>query len=260
MLDADDVPDPRRPSRRRARAARSAHPPRLREARAARRAAERAVVLGRVEAEGPGEVDLVLPVRDPRRVQPLHRRLDSAVPRERPARHGADRAGRPSSSRSHPRCSRCTPTAARRSAPSQWRSSWPISASRKHTVRPYTSSDNPYSESNFKTLKYRPEFPARFDDIEHARAHCRAFVDWYNHAHRHSGIGLMTPSRRPPRTRRPRCTPRAASCSTPPTSAIPSGSSADRPSRPSSRPPRGSTSPTRRRSLTKSNREASHRA
>jgi putative transposase len=60
--------------------------------------------------------------------------------------------------------------------------------------RPYTSSDNPYSESNFKTLKYRPEFPARFDDIEHAREHCRTFVDWYNHAHRHSGIGLMTPA------------------------------------------------------------------
>lgn len=60
--------------------------------------------------------------------------------------------------------------------------------------RPYTSSDNPYSESNFKTLKYRPEFPDRFEDIEHARAHCRAFVHWYNHAHRHSGIGLMTPA------------------------------------------------------------------
>lgn len=60
--------------------------------------------------------------------------------------------------------------------------------------RPYTSSDNPYSESNFKTLKYRPEFPARFHDIEHARAHCRVFVDWYNHEHRHSGIGLMTPA------------------------------------------------------------------
>ena len=60
--------------------------------------------------------------------------------------------------------------------------------------RPYTSSDNPYSESNFKTLKYRPEFPARFDTIEYARGHCRAFVDWYNHAHRHSGIGLMTPA------------------------------------------------------------------
>ena len=60
--------------------------------------------------------------------------------------------------------------------------------------RPYTSSDNPYSESNFKTLKYRPEFPSRFASIEYARAHCRAFVDWYNHTHRHSGIGLMTPT------------------------------------------------------------------
>ena len=68
-----------------------------------------------------------------------------------------------------------------------------LGITRTHS-RPYTSSDNPYSESNFKTLKYRPEFPARFDDIERARAHCRAFVDWYNHAHRHSGIGLMTPS------------------------------------------------------------------
>jgi putative transposase len=60
--------------------------------------------------------------------------------------------------------------------------------------RPYTSSDNPYSESNFKTLKYRPEFPERFDDIEHARAHCRQFFRWYNHEHRHSGIGPMTPA------------------------------------------------------------------
>jgi putative transposase len=60
--------------------------------------------------------------------------------------------------------------------------------------RPYTSSDNPYSEAQFKTPKYRPEFPARFDTIEHARAHCRGFVDWYNHEHRHSGIGQMTPA------------------------------------------------------------------
>ncbi len=60
--------------------------------------------------------------------------------------------------------------------------------------RPYTSSDNPYSESNFKTLKYRPEFPERFDEIEHARAYCRQFFHWYNQAHRHSGIGLMTPA------------------------------------------------------------------
>jgi putative transposase len=60
--------------------------------------------------------------------------------------------------------------------------------------RPYTSSDNPYSEAHFKTLKYRPGFPARFSSIEQAREHCRAFFDWYNHAHRHSGIGLMTPA------------------------------------------------------------------
>ena len=60
--------------------------------------------------------------------------------------------------------------------------------------RPYTSTDNPYSEAQFKTLKYRPGFPARFDSIEHARAFCREFFDWYNHQHRHSGIGLMTPA------------------------------------------------------------------
>ena len=60
--------------------------------------------------------------------------------------------------------------------------------------RPSTSTDNPYSEAQFKTLKYRPEFPERFDSIEHARAFCRVFFDWYNHQHRHSGIGLMTPA------------------------------------------------------------------
>ena len=60
--------------------------------------------------------------------------------------------------------------------------------------RPYTSTDNPYSEAQFKTLKYRPEFPDRFDSIEQARDFCRSFFAWYNHQHRHSGIGLMTPA------------------------------------------------------------------
>jgi putative transposase len=60
--------------------------------------------------------------------------------------------------------------------------------------RPYTSTDNPYSEAQFKTLKYRPGFPQRFDSIEHARAFCREFFDYYNRQHRHSGIGLMTPA------------------------------------------------------------------
>jgi putative transposase len=60
--------------------------------------------------------------------------------------------------------------------------------------RPYTSSDNPYSEAQFKTLKYRPGFPARFDTIEQARDFARQFFGWYNHQHRHSGIGLLTPA------------------------------------------------------------------
>ncbi len=60
--------------------------------------------------------------------------------------------------------------------------------------RPYTSTDNPYSEAHFKTLKYRPGFPARFDSIIEARAFCRQFFNYYNHHHRHSGIGLMTPA------------------------------------------------------------------
>jgi putative transposase len=59
--------------------------------------------------------------------------------------------------------------------------------------RPYTSTDNPYSEAHFKTLKYRPEFPGRFSSIEEARSFCREFFHWYNHQHRHAGIGLMTP-------------------------------------------------------------------
>ena len=60
--------------------------------------------------------------------------------------------------------------------------------------RPYTSDDNPFSEAQFKTLKYRPDFPARFGSLEDARAFCQTFFSWYNGAHRHSGIGLMTPS------------------------------------------------------------------
>jgi hypothetical protein len=59
--------------------------------------------------------------------------------------------------------------------------------------RPHVSDDNPYSESQFKTLKYRPEFPDRFGSIEDARAFCQRFFPWYNHDHHHSGIVLLTP-------------------------------------------------------------------
>jgi putative transposase len=60
--------------------------------------------------------------------------------------------------------------------------------------RPRVSNDNPFSEAQFKSFKYRPEFPERFEGIEHARAHARSFFTWYNHEHRHSGIGFMTPA------------------------------------------------------------------
>ena len=62
--------------------------------------------------------------------------------------------------------------------------------------RPYTSTDNPYSEAQFKTLKYQPEFPERFGSLEDARAFLRDYFNWYNTAHRHSGIGLVTPAQR----------------------------------------------------------------
>jgi putative transposase len=59
--------------------------------------------------------------------------------------------------------------------------------------RPHVSDDNPFSESQFKTLKYRPEFPDRFGSIQDARAFCQLFFPWYNIQHHHSGIGLLTP-------------------------------------------------------------------
>ena len=59
--------------------------------------------------------------------------------------------------------------------------------------RPHTSDDNPYSEAQFKTLKYRPGFPARFGSIVDARAFGRTFFSWYNGEHHHHGIALLTP-------------------------------------------------------------------
>ena len=59
--------------------------------------------------------------------------------------------------------------------------------------RPHVSDDNPFSESHFKTMKYRPEFPERFGSIQHARAFCQSFFPWYNTEHHHSGVGLLTP-------------------------------------------------------------------
>ena len=60
--------------------------------------------------------------------------------------------------------------------------------------RPHVSNDKPFSEAGFKTLKYRPDFPARFGSIEDARAFCIDFFRWYNEEHHHSGIAMLTPA------------------------------------------------------------------
>jgi putative transposase len=67
-----------------------------------------------------------------------------------------------------------------------------LGVTRTHS-RPHVSNDNPFSESAFKTLKYRPGFPERFGGLEDARAHCGPFFDWYNNDHRHGALGLCTP-------------------------------------------------------------------
>jgi len=64
----------------------------------------------------------------------------------------------------------------------------------KTHARPHVSNDNPFSEAQFKTLKYRPAFPPRFGSIQDARAHCHVFFPWYNTEHHHSGLGLLTPA------------------------------------------------------------------
>ena len=60
--------------------------------------------------------------------------------------------------------------------------------------RPHVSDDNPYSESQFRTMKYRPQFPQRFGSIQDSRAFGQQFFSWYNQEHRHSGLGLLTPA------------------------------------------------------------------
>ena len=60
--------------------------------------------------------------------------------------------------------------------------------------RPHVSNDNPFSEAQFKTLKYRPQFPERFGCLQDTRFFCRDFFDWYNNRYYHSGLNLLTPA------------------------------------------------------------------
>jgi len=67
---------------------------------------------------------------------------------------------------------------------------------RRSLSRPRVSNDNPHAEAQFKTLKYRPDWLARFDTVQDVVEHCDKFFGWYNHKHHHSGIGLVTPAQR----------------------------------------------------------------
>jgi putative transposase len=64
----------------------------------------------------------------------------------------------------------------------------------KSHSRPHVSDDNPYSEAQFKTLKYRPDYPERFGSLADARSWSRSFFAWYNDQHHHTGLGLLTPA------------------------------------------------------------------
>ena len=68
-----------------------------------------------------------------------------------------------------------------------------LQVTKTHT-RPYTPDDNPYSEAQFKTMKYRPDYPDYFASFLAAHTWARTFIDWYNNDHHHSGLALMTPA------------------------------------------------------------------
>ncbi len=133
-----------------------------------------------------------------------------------------------------------------------------LGVARSHS-RPHVSNDNPYSEAQFKALTYAPVFPDRFGCLADARAFCEAFFSYYNHEHRHSGIGLHTPPRcttAPP----PKSEPSGPPPSRPPTRPTPPASGTAVPSRRSCPPQRGSTSPARRPSSRATKTILSHAA
>ena len=104
-----------------------------------------------------------------------------------------------------------------------------LGVTRSHS-RPHTSNDNPFSESQFKNLKYQPQFPKRFGCIEDARGFSRNYFGWYNEDHHHVGIGLRRPIR---------CTTARSMPSTPPVRALSTAPAANTRSASSTRrPPR----------------------
>ena len=154
--------------------------------------AEPGVVMGYHQAQGAGQMDLLLPLCDHGHLQPLRGRLDG-----RPGESGAlaKRLIEDTCEKQDIEPDQLIIHSDR--GPSM--TSKPVAlllsdlgVTKSHS-RPHVSNDNPYSEAQFKTLKYCPQFPGRFGSIQDARSFCQQFFSWYNKEHRHSGIGLMTP-------------------------------------------------------------------
>ena len=110
-----------------------------------------------------------------------------------PAWRNASSRPRAASRASGRSSSRSTPTGARPCAASSSPSCSDLTIGASHS-RPRVSNDNPFSEAQFRTFKYRPEFPARFGSLEHARAISHDLFTWYNDAHHHSGLSYLTPA------------------------------------------------------------------
>jgi transposase InsO family protein len=123
----------------------------------------------------------------------LRRRLDRPAPRDCRDRESADRPGRGAAGDRAGDADRARRPRRPDALEAGRIPARDLGVTKTHS-RPYSSTDNPYSEAQFKTLKYRPGFPDRFDSILEARAFCREFFAWYNERHRHSGIGPMTPA------------------------------------------------------------------
>lgn len=111
--------------------------------------------------------------------------------------------------------------------------------------RPHVSNDNPFSEAQFKTLKYQPDFPGRFASIEAARQHCQVFFPGIT-TNIATAAWACTPPPMSTTAPPPQSAPNAASCSPPPTTPTPNDSSANHPNHPPYRPARGSTRPNRK--------------
>ena len=151
---------------------------------------ESGLVVGHHQTQGPDPVPLLLAVRHPR---PLSRyavgwmvaRHENAHLAERLIAATCRKQGRPA-----PTHHSCGP---RRAHAEQARRGRRSDIDASHS-RPRVSNDNPFSEAQFRTVKYRPEFPDRFGSLAHARAVSRDLFAWYNDAHHHSGLSYLTPA------------------------------------------------------------------